>query len=259
MHASSASTKQQPEATATSEDDAAKSTLQDAPDELQQQSASSSTTTLAAVRVEEVKQQSEKKVRRRKKSKTRIERKCFSDTDIDVVVVYGGLSLENSSDHFLVETPMSSAAVKQLDSAKAELLSTSEPAPSASVVQSTHEVFHNIDVLRCYVVEKLMFPISFLVQASAHVQTSADEVQSGSTAADIFVSHLHAKVFTVVSSSTVWDPGGFFPSCRSATNDLEETAQRMRWEKDTSTVLLLLRLLHPRLDGLERRRSRYGT
>ena len=54
-----------------------------------------------------------------------------------------------------------------------------------------------------------MFPSSFLVQASADVPTSADAIRTCATAADIFVDHLQAKVFTVVSSSTVWDPGGF--------------------------------------------------
>ena len=165
----------------------------------------------AAAHMEDDAKHSERKVRRRrkkKKSKKCIKHECVEDTTIDVVVIYSsGFPVENFSDPFLVENPMFSATTEQVDSTKSESLSPSEPVFSARV-QLTPAVSNNIGVLRCYVEEMLMFPIGLLVQASACMWKSADAVQSCLTATEIPVNRLHAKVFTVFPSSTVWDPGG---------------------------------------------------
>ena len=167
----------------------------------------------AAANMEDDAKYSEKKVRRRRKKKKKsakcIEHECAEDTTIDMVVIYSSsdFPVENFSDFFLVENPMAGGAGEQVESTKSESLSPSEPALSARV-QLTPAVSNNVGVLRCYVEEMLMFPIGLLVQASACMWKSADAVQSCLTAAEIPVNRLHAKVFKVISSSTVWDPGG---------------------------------------------------
>jgi hypothetical protein len=94
---------------------------------------------------------------------------------------------------------------------------------------------------------KFAFPISFLAQASADTRKWADAVQSCLTAPAILVDHPNAKVFTVVSSSTVWDPGGTSPCC-AATKDETTNRANDRQEKDTSSVWLFL----PRQQACER-------
>jgi hypothetical protein len=185
-------------------------------------------------------------------------------TDSTVVVGSGLSTAGNFSDPILVENPTTtrnnaaeqdeSKTALTKNSAKTEPLIVSSESALFVIAQSLPEVSNNIGVHQCYVVVKFAFPISFLAQASADTRKWADAVQSCLTAPAILVDHPNAKVFTVVSSSTVWDPGGTSPCC-AATKDETTNRANDRQEKDTrdwrsatSSVWLFL----PRQQACER-------
>jgi hypothetical protein len=111
-----------------------------------------------------------------------------------------------------------------------------------SVLFPTIPLIEFSDTIRCYhrfdLLEKFTLFSSFS-QAFPETQQSSTAIQSH-LAGTIFAVLLRAKVFTVVSSSTMWDPGGPF-SISSQRKTRRCRSSERRWKKGSSVVLLLPR------------------
>ena len=141
---------------------------------------------------------------------------------------------------------LSNAAAEQKESKVAPVADSFNAAfftvSCESVLFPTIPLIEFSDAIRCYhrfdLLESFTLFSSFS-QAFPKTQQSSTAIQSH-LAGTIFAVLLRAKVFTVVSSSTMWDPGGSSPFRRNARRDDDDRA-RIGREKGSSVVLLLPR------------------